>query len=1597
MSKIVFIDTEVDPQSGKVLDYGAVNFVHDTVHTNSETKFAEFISGNKFICGHNILVHDLKYILEAVEKSGAEFAVDTLYLSPLMFPQKPYHALLKDDKLSTDELNNPLNDAMKAMQLFYDEINAFSNLDETAKDIFCGLLYGRKEFYGFFEYMSRAPKGEAVQLIREKFRNRICENCDINTLASGYPIELAYCLALIETGDKYSIIPHWVHKNFPAAENVMRILRNTPCESGCGYCDNELNVHKRLKSIFGYDNFREYDGEPLQEKAVKAAVRNESLLAVFPTGGGKSITFQLPALIAGEVSRGLTVVISPLQSLMKDQVDNLEKRGIADAVTINGLLSPIERVEAIERVESGIASILYISPESLRSRTVEQLFLSRNIARFVIDEAHCFSSWGQDFRVDYLYIGDFIRELQEKKQSGYKIPVSCFTATAKQKVIADIKDYFKRKLDIDLKLYTTNAARTNLRYEIIFKETDEEKYAELRSLIEQKKCPAIVYVSRTRRTREIAAKLCGDGFKALPFNGKMDPAEKQKNQEAFIRDEAQIIVATSAFGMGVDKSNVGLVVHYDISDSLENYVQEAGRAGRDQSVRAECYVLFNDGDLDKHFILLNQTKLSMSEIQQVWKAIKDLTRERPVMRRSALEIARQAGWDDNGSDIETRVKTAVLALENAGYIKRGKNVPQVFATSIRVPNMAEAGRIIDGSLKLSETDKTLAKRIISQLISSRSIAQAGNDDAESRIDYISDKLGALKADVIRCINIMREDGILDDSKDLTAYIRRNDTKNKSLAVLNKFTELENFLLDNLEEKEQTVFLKELNENALDSGIKSSTVNGIKTIFYYWTIKGYIEKSVDAMAGRVSITLKTGLDKLRDERSKCIDTARFIVSYLYDRSLENKSDNEEILVLFSILELKNAYGSSRIFPVNNEDIENALLYLSKIGSMKLEGGFLVLYSGMEITRLKLDNKIKYKKDDYRQLDEFYKQKIRQIHIVGEFAHMMAKDYDGALQFVNDYFQTDHKQFMNKYFGGERSAEIERNITPEKYNALFNTLSPKQLEIIHDNSSQYIVVAAGPGSGKTRLLVHKLASLLLLEDVKHEQLLMVTFSRAAAMEFKSRLYNLIGNAAAFVEIKTFHSYCFDLLGKIGSLENADGAVGSAAKMIRDGEVEPGRITKTVIVIDEAQDMDGDEFSLIEALMERNEEMRVIAVGDDDQNIYGFRGSNSEYMRSFITENGAAKYELTENYRSCRSIVDFANAFAETITARMKTAPISAVSGSDGKLQLIRHISYSLDEAVVNKIIETYDGSGTACVLTEKNDEAFRVAGFLQKKGQRAKLIQNNDGFEIYNIAEIRYFIKKIEEGLFSPIIDDKRWESAKNDLSEQYSRSECLPLCLDILNDFEKSSSRKYKTDFDMFMHESKLEDFYHAENGTVFVSTIHKAKGREFDSVYMLLNKTSADTDEERRKLYVGITRAKSSLYIHYNNNVFDGIGTDCAEKLFDSNIYTAPAEIAVQLSHRDVNLGFFAKNKNLILNMRSGMKLITTENGMSVNTKNGMKEILRYSKSFKNDKLKKLCGKGYLPAVGKIRFIVAWENKDSGEEYAVILPDLYLKKNNAKK
>ncbi len=1582
-------------QDKKIHDIGAIRWDGAVFHSANKREFMSFIKNVEFVCGHNIINHDAKYLFGGAAHSYR--LVDTLFLSPLLFPERPYHRLVKDDKLISDQMNNPVNDCDKARDLLMDEIARWKVLPDAKRLIFATLLRNRNEFKGFLALVNAAvvPYESLPELIRSEYSDNICRHADIENAIRKYPVELAYALSLIDTADYRSITPAWVLHNYPNVENLVLLLRHTKCDQGCSYCDKELDVHYNLNRFFGFDQFRTYDGEPLQENAVRAAVEHKSLLAIFPTGGGKSLTFQLPALMEGRSVHGLTIVISPLQSLMKDQVDNLIERGITDAVTINGLLDPISRSEAIRQVMEGDVSLLYISPEMLRSKTIERILLARHLVRIVIDEAHCFSSWGQDFRVDYLYIGKFISEYQKKKRSCKAIPISCFTATAKQKVIQDICDYFKSTLNIDLQIFASSASRKNLRYSVIHVDTDEDKYVKLRSLITESSMPTIVYVSRTKRTTQLADKLTRDGFKALPFNGKMPVEDKIANQEAFMSDRVRIIVATSAFGMGVDKKDVGLVIHYDISDSLENYVQEAGRAGRDQHLEARCYVLYSDTDLDKHFILLNQTKLSISEIQQVWKAVKDLTRQRMRVCCSALEIARQAGWDDSVSDIETRVRTALAALEQAGYLERGNNVPHVYATGITVQNMEEARKRITESLLFENEDVEKAVRIIKSLISRKYIAKAQDSEAESRIDYLADILGLNKSEVISSVERMRQEGILADSKDISAYLQdAGESENKSKRLLERFSKLERYILNHVSHEKLRVSYKQLNDNAQKEGIETATEKDIRTLLYFLTVKGYTYKKEE---GAHSVELSCTADMASTLRrfEKRLEICRFTIGWLYKlTSLTAESESDKKDVRFSVVELLNdlkTSGNTLMVPMTDvrlEEVEEALLYLSKIRALKLEGGFLVLYNAMDIRRIK-DNRSRYKQEDYRMLSEFYKQKIQQIHIVGEYANLMVRDYNAALQYVSDYFQMDYKRFISKYFKGDRVREIERNVTPDKYNHIFGALSEKQMEIISDKESRCIVVAAGPGSGKTRVLVHKLASLLLLEDVKHEQLLMLTFSRAAATEFKQRLMELIGNAAHFVEIKTFHAYCFDLLGRIGSLDDVKDVVVKATQMITNGEVEPNRIAKTVLVIDEAQDMSRDEYALIHALMSFNEEMRVIAVGDDDQNIFEFRGSDSCYMTRLLKESGSRLVEMTENYRSSHRVVDFANQLVSRISGRMKTARIISKSQKEGAVYLRHHVSDTMYQPLVDDLIK-HRREGSVCVLTQTNEEAVILVALLRKHGLNSKLVQSMDGFRFYNMAEVRMFLKLIDNGAHTPVIPDDVWENAKQKTFALYAESSSLPYLQRCLSVFEKTNRSKYFTDFKEFIFESSVEDFCDLSGVDVVVSTIHKAKGREFDDVYMLIANPRDIGSEVMRRYYVGATRAKERLFIHTDSSFFDRMPAD--ERLVSQERYGMPQEIVLQLSHRDVNLGFFKTRKNEILALRAGQTL--RYDNVYLYGRDSNVALARLSRKMQEE-LRTWAGKNYHVSSASVRFIVAWRPKDAEKDekdHAVLLVDLTLRK-----
>ena len=306
--------------------------------------------------------------------------------------------------------------------------------------------------------------------------------------------------------------------------------------------------------------------------------------------------------------------------------------------------------------------------------------------------------------------------------------------------------------------------------------------------------------------------------------------------------------------------------------------------------------------------------------------------------------------------------------------------------------------------------------------------------------------------------------------------------------------------------------------------------------------------------------------------------------------------------------------------------------------------------------------------------------------------------------------------------------------------------------------------------------------------------------------------------------------------------------------------------------------------------------------------------------------------------------------------------------------------------------HQGEGSICVLSRTNEEALILVALLRKYGLNSKLIQSTDDIRFWNMAEVRMFLKLIERGVHGPVIADDVWEEAKEKTFAMYASSSSLPYLQRCLSLFEQTNTAKYYTDFREFVFESTVEDFCDLSGADVVVSTIHKAKGREFDDVYMLISghKGVRDIDEELRGYYVGATRAKTRLFIHTDTTLFDRIPAD--EHLICQERYSMPDEIVLQLSHRDVNLGFFKGRKNEILSLRAGQPLNFANNYLY--GLDGHTVLAKLSRDMQG-KLLQWVEKGYQVVSATIRFIGAWRPKDAPKEekeHAVLLVDLMLRR-----
>jgi len=300
-----------------------------------------------------------------------------------------------------------------------------------------------------------------------------------------------------------------------------------------------------------------------------------------------------------------------------------------------------------------------------------------------------------------------------------------------------------------------------------------------------------------------------------------------------------------------------------------------------------------------------------------------------------------------------------------------------------------------------------------------------------------------------------------------------------------------------------------------------------------------------------------------------------------------------------------------------------------------------------------------------------------------------------------------------------------------------------------------------------------------------------------------------------------------------------------------------------------------------------------------------------------------------------------------------------------------------------------SGTTCALTRTNDEALQVTGLLLRNKMTARLIQSNEGFNLYNLDEVRYFLS--QPGLAGNIVNitDEAWENAKRALAQRYLRSTKYELCRNLIRDFETANPKmRYKSDLDVFIRESKLEDFYGENGETILVSTIHKAKGKEFDNVFMMLEDFDPATDEAKRLLYVAMTRAKRNLIVHLDSDFLDKLTADNMERVSDRGNYQPPAEIAIYLGFKDVWLDYFISRQKLVSGLTSGDNLKVDGEGCC---NSDGQSVLRFSQQF-TTRIDEMKAKGYMPKTARVNFIVHWTKEEIGQEVRVILPELLFER-----
>ena len=1256
----------------------------------------------------------------------------------------------------------------------------------------------------------------------------------------------------------------------------------------------------------------------MQQSIVETAMASHHVLGILPTGTGKSLCYQIPALSRYDKTGALTVVISPLIALMADQVEGLEAKGIGSCVTINGLLSMPERSNALDRVRLGDAGILIISPEQLRARSVRRALDQREIGGWVLDEAHCLSRWGHDFRPDYRYVGRFIRE---KAGDGPVPPVLCLTATAKPDVTEEIVRHFRDWLGIELTVFDGGTERSNLTFEVI-PTSGGEKFAHILNVLMSYLPPdtpggAIVYCATRRQSEEVAEFLRLKGIATAHFHAGVPPETKKDVQRRFTGSELRAIVATNAFGMGIDKPDVRLVIHADIPGSLENYLQEAGRAGRDRAA-ARCVLLYTADDAERQFGMSARSRLTRVEIHGILRALRNLDRKKRLDGEVVATAGEILGEDedkvferDSATD-DTRVRTAVAWLEEAELLTREENAVQVFPSSLRVSSVEEARLKLDRA-SITATYHRQLLRIAEMLIG------AGADQSVTTDELMS--VSGLSPEGVRnaMYDLERLDIASNDTA-LTAFVH-SGVERHSRKRLEQANELEIALIDHMRElvpdlgkgDTSSLHLRIASQILRDEGLADPLPERLWRILRSIAYDGRGEDGAggsltvrkrDAETARVTLLREWGaLVKTAELRREA--AARLLDHLL--ACLPFGSRGTDLLVETTLGKLTQAIESDLLLKSRIRNVTKlldcALLWLHDQEVIRLNKGLAVFRPAMTI-RLVQRHRRGFAKADFEPLALHYKGQVLQIHVMVEFAKRGLDAMGEALRLAMDYFTLKEEEFLRRWLPG-RDREIGRETTPETWRAIVESLqNPVQQRIVADDREQTnVLVLAGPGSGKTRVLVHRIAYLIRARRENARGILALAYNRHAAVDIRRRLEDLIGHDARGVTVLTCHALAMRLAGTSfkGQAERPDNEVFKevirrAVDLLRGKDLPQDEADERRerllagfrwILVDEYQDINEDQYELISALAGRTRDddsgkLTLFAVGDDDQNIYAFNDTSVEFIRRFQEDYGPRPIYLTDNYRSTGHIIAAANAMIEPAKERMKVKhPIHvdrarAKNLPGGKWQQLDPVSQGrvrilpternpvlqartaiLDLLRLADLSPNWDWSRCAVIAREWKYLAPARA-FCEMHGILAQM-GNEDFSGFWHLRETQGFIEWLrcrETGTVTAS-SLRDWGAARainpwNELLRQATEEHSL-------------ETGGAETPVDLFIEwlAEWGREIRRRQRGLLLL-TAHRAKGLEFDHVVVLDGnwnrvRQGETPDEARRLYYVAMTRARETL------------------------------------------------------------------------------------------------------------------------------------------